>query len=109
MGATFLAAVRGPPSAVVHRLSRSLPLAAALLASLAAAPALANSALLNSVKQNPQKAKALCEELRSLNGQGISYTAPQAVARVAASQGLSNTDAEILSTYVVGLHCPDVR
>jgi hypothetical protein len=31
------------------------------------------------------------------------------VAQLAARQGLSNTDAEILSTYVVGLHCPDVR
>lgn len=28
---------------------------------------------------------------------------------VARSQGLSSTDAEILTTYVVGLHCPDVR
>jgi hypothetical protein len=109
MEAIFLAALRGLPSAVSHRLSRSLPLAAALLASLAAGPALANSALLESVKQNPQKAKALCGELRALNAQGISYTAPQAVAQVAARQGLSSTDAEILSTYVVGLHCPDVR
>jgi len=24
-------------------------------------------------------------------------------------QGLNKTDAEILTTYVVGLHCPDVR
>jgi hypothetical protein len=28
---------------------------------------------------------------------------------VAQRQGLSTTDAEILTTYVVGLHCPDVR
>ena len=94
---------------MTHHLSRSLPLAAALLASLAAAPALANSSLLESVKQNPQRAKALCGELRALNAQGLSYTSPQAVAQLAARQGLSTTDAEILSTYVVGLHCPDVR
>jgi hypothetical protein len=31
------------------------------------------------------------------------------VAQVGARQGLNTTDAEILSTYVVGLYCPDVR
>ena len=69
----------------------------------------AQSSLLDSVKQNPQRARALCTELKALNGQGLSYTSPQAISQVAASQGLSSTDAEILSTYVVGLHCPDVR
>ena len=91
------------------RLPRGLLLAAALLASGIASPASANSALLESVKQNPQTAKALCSELRALNAQGVSYTSPQAVAQVSSRQGLSSTDAEILSTYVVGLHCPDVR
>ena len=79
------------------------------LALALASPALANSPLLESVKNNPQRAKALCAELKALNAQGLSYTSPQAVAQIAARQGLSNTDAEILSTYVVGLHCPDVR
>ncbi|QCH14174.1 hypothetical protein CB0101_03890 [Synechococcus sp. CB0101] len=74
-----------------------------------AMPALANSPLLESVKNNPQRAKALCSELKALNAKGLSYTSPQAVAQIAARQGLSNTDAEILSTYVVGLYCPDVR
>jgi hypothetical protein len=76
---------------------------------LGLAPASAQSALLESVKQNPQRAKALCNELKGLNAQGLSYTSPQAVAQIAARQGLSPTDAEILSTYVVGLYCPDVR
>jgi len=31
------------------------------------------------------------------------------VDRIAVLQGLNKTDAEILTTYVVGLHCPDVR
>lgn len=79
------------------------------LASLGPQPAKAQSSLLDSVKQNPQRARALCGELKALNGQGLSYTSPQALRQVAASQGLSNTDAEILSTYVVGLYCPDVR
>ena len=71
--------------------------------------ALAQSGLLDSVKQNPQRARALCSELKALNSQGVSYTSPQALSQVAASQGLSSTDAEILATYVVGLYCPDVR
>ncbi|MFM8674480.1 MAG: hypothetical protein ACKOCA_05545 [Vulcanococcus sp.] len=88
------------------------PLAAALgmlLAGLGAGPALANSPLLDSVKRNPQRARAICAELKDLNAKGVSYTSPQAVAQVGAQQGLNTTDAEILSTYVVGLYCPDVR
>ena len=73
------------------------------------APAQAGSALLDRVKQNPKVAIAICAELRSLNAQGITSTNPQAVNRIAAMQGLGATDAEILTTYVVGLHCPDVR
>ena len=72
-------------------------------------PAQAGSALLDRVKQNPKVAAAICAELRSLNAQGITSTNPQAVNRIAAMQGLGATDAEILTTYVVGLHCPDVR
>ena len=72
-------------------------------------PALAGSALLDRVKQNPKVAGAICAELRSLNAQGIASTSPQAENRIAAMQGLNATDAEILTTYVVGLHCPDVR
>jgi len=76
---------------------------------LAGRPAAAQSALLDSVKNNPAKAKALCAQLRELNGQGIASTAPQAVALVAKQQNLSAMDAEVLNTYVVGLYCPDVR
>ena len=84
-------------------------LAIVVAALIAALPAQANSPLLESVKKNPQRAQALCAELKALNAQGISYTSPQAVAAIASRQGLSNTDAEIVSTYVVGLYCPDVR
>ena len=84
-------------------------LAGAAALALVALPVGAQSALLESVKQNPQRARALCSELKALNAQGLSYTSAQAVAQLASSQGLSPTDAEILSTYVVGLYCPDVR
>ena len=76
---------------------------------LAGGPALAQSALLDSVKNNPAKAKALCTQLKTLNSQGIASTSPQAVALVAKEQNLSPMDAEVLNTYVVGMYCPDVR
>ncbi|CAK6688673.1 MULTISPECIES: hypothetical protein [unclassified Synechococcus] len=72
-------------------------------------PLQAASPLLESVKQNPQLAKRICADLRQLNSRGVSSNSPEAIAMVAQSQGLSSTDAEILTTYVVGLHCPDVR
>ena len=98
-------ALRRPTALGVHG---ALLLGATLLVAVQA-PALAGSALLDRVKQNPKVAGAICAELRSLNGQGIASTSPQAVNRIAAMQGLNATDAEILTTYVVGLHCPDVR
>jgi hypothetical protein len=76
---------------------------------LALAPVEAASALLESVKQNPQLSKQLCAEFKQLNAQGQSATSPQSLARVASSQGLSTMDAEVLTTYVIGLYCPDVR
>ena len=94
-----------------HGLLVVVLLSAALsgLGALVLQPAFAQSALLESVKKNPQRAKDLCRELKELNTQGLSYTSPQAVAQIGSRQGLSPTDAEILSTYVVGLYCPDVR
>jgi hypothetical protein len=98
-----------------RRLCRFL-LSALSLASISAAllvaqspSAQAQSAILESVKRNPGKAKALCQQLRQLNAQGISATSRQAVNLVAQQQNLSPMDAEVLTTYVVGLHCPDVR
>ena len=102
---------RRPPRATAHLIAQPIALAAglALLTALAPAAALANSPLLDSVKRNPQRARAICAELKDLNAKGVSYTSPQAVAQVGAQQGLNTTDAELLSTYVVGLYCPDVR
>jgi hypothetical protein len=86
---------------------RLLPTLALLLAAL---PAWGQqSALLESVRQNPQRGKALCQQLRQLNAQGISFTANQVTTIVAREQNLSPTDAEVVLTYVVGFHCPDVR
>ncbi len=73
------------------------------------APAQAQSSLLESVRRDPARAKALCNQLRDMNKQGISYTSRQATRTIAAQEGLSAVDAEVLTTYVVGMHCPDVR
>ncbi len=79
------------------------------LAVLLASPLKAASALLETVKQNPALAKSLCAQFKQLNASGRSATAPDSIAIVASSQGLSQVDAEVLTTYVIGLHCPDVR
>jgi hypothetical protein len=98
-----------------RRLCRSL-LSALSLAAISTALLLAQgqavqaqSEILESVKNNPGKAKSICQQLRQLNAQGISATSRQAVNLVAQQQNLSPMDAEVLTTYVVGLYCPDVR
>jgi len=65
--------------------------------------------MLDTVKQNPALARNLCEQFKQLNASGQSATSKEAIAKVASSQGLSTLDAEVLTTYVIGLHCPDVR
>lgn len=87
-------------------------LAAGLLLALclaAAAPAPAATALLDRVKQNPALAKSLCDQFKQRNAAGQSAMAKESIAQVAASQGLTSVDAEVLTTYVIGLYCPDVR
>ncbi|MFI0403128.1 MAG: hypothetical protein ACH34U_09480 [Cyanobium sp.] len=88
---------------------QSLLIAGLLLSVALAQPLQAASALLESVKQNPALAKSLCAQFKQLNAAGRSATAPDSIAMVASSQGLSKLDAEVLATYVIGLHCPDVR
>lgn len=87
-----------------------LLLFAGLLSGFSLNPALAvASPLLESVKQNKQLASQLCGEFRKLNAGGQRAHEPAIIRTTAASQGLSTIDAEILTTYVVGMYCPDVR
>ena len=67
------------------------------------------SDLLNSVKRNPEQAKAMCRSFRKMNDGGKSAYSKKATRQVAKRQNLNFQDAEILVTYVVGMHCPDVR
>ncbi len=68
----------------------------------------AQSTLLESVKRNPKEAIALCKHFKSLNSQGISASSEESIQEISKKRNLNATDAEILSIYVIGLHCPDV-
>jgi hypothetical protein len=84
-------------------------LMASLITAEVVPPARAQSTLLESVRRNPARAKALCAQLREMNAQGLSYTSSQATTTVAAQESVSLMEAEVLITYVVGIHCPDLR
>lgn len=104
----------GPPrsTAAVSVPLLRLASAAGLALLVAFAPAAgvqAASPLLETVKQNPALARQMCARFKQLNAEGQSATSPQSIAAVAAAQGLSPMDAEVLITYVIGLNCPDVR
>tara|TARA_Y100001968_G_scaffold185821_1_gene170168 strand:- start:472 stop:744 length:273 start_codon:yes stop_codon:yes gene_type:complete len=68
----------------------------------------AQSNLLESVKRNPSEAKSLCSNFRELNSKGISASSKQSIKSISQKHNLKDIDAEILSTYVRGLHCPNV-
>ena len=69
----------------------------------------AGSDLLNEVKRNPQQAKSMCRDFKGLNAIGKSAHSKKSIRTIAKSRNLSNEDAEVLVTYVVGMHCPNVR
>ncbi len=71
--------------------------------------AASESNLLDAVKRNPQEAKSLCKKFRKLNKKGGSAYDAKTTRRLASSKSLSIPDAEVLVTYVVGMHCPNVR
>lgn len=102
----------GPPRSTAAVPLLRLASAAGLALLVAFAPAArvqAASPLLETVKQNPALARQMCARFKQLNAEGQSATSPQSIAAVAAAQGLSPMDAEVLITYVIGLNCPDVR
>tara|TARA_Y100000589_G_scaffold27942_1_gene23284 strand:+ start:8700 stop:9008 length:309 start_codon:yes stop_codon:yes gene_type:complete len=66
------------------------------------------SNLLESVKKNPNKAIEMCRKFKELNSRGISANSDEAVDYVSKKNKLSLINAEILSIYVIGLHCPNV-
>ena len=68
----------------------------------------AQSTLLENVKRNPAEAIALCKRFREQNEKGISASSQESINKISQQRNLSPIDAEILSMYIRGLHCPDV-
>ena len=68
----------------------------------------AQSNLLESVKKNPKNAIEICNKFKALNKRGISASSDEAVNYVLKKNNLSPVNAEILSIYVIGIHCPNV-
>ena len=71
-------------------------------------PVLGQSNLLESVKKNPADAIKMCNKFKELNSKGISASSDKAIEFVSKKNNLSPINAEILSIYVIGLHCPQV-
>ena len=71
-------------------------------------PALSQSNLLDSVKKNPEKAIEMCNKFKELNKKGISADSDEALNYVSKKSNLNQINAEILSIYVIGLHCPNI-
>ena len=71
-------------------------------------PILGQSNLLESVKKNPSDAIKICNKFKELNSKGISVNSDKAIQFVSKKKNLSPINAEILSIYVIGLHCPQV-
>ncbi|QNJ26637.1 putative conserved secreted protein [Synechococcus sp. SYN20] len=76
---------------------------------ISASAGFAQSSLLESVKRNPAEAKALCQSFKAMNSNGQSAMSPEAINKLASQRNLSANNAEILATYVIGMHCSDVR
>ena len=68
----------------------------------------AQSNLLESVKKNPKNAIEICNKFKELNKRGISASSDEAVSYVSKKNKLTPVNAEILSIYVIGIHCPNV-
>ena len=73
-------------------------------------PIYSQTNLLESVKKNPKNAIEICTKLKELNNQGISANSDRAINYVSEKwrPKLNPLNAEIISIYIIGLHCPKV-
>ena len=79
-----------------------------LLSLVSINPVLSQSNLLERVKKNPANAIKMCNKFKELNSKGISASSDKAIEFVSKKNNLNIINAEILSIYVIGLHCPQV-
>tara|TARA_Y100001970_G_scaffold294041_1_gene446179 strand:- start:12350 stop:12622 length:273 start_codon:yes stop_codon:yes gene_type:complete len=70
--------------------------------------AFSQSNLLDNVKKNPENAIEMCNKFRALNKKGVSVNSDEALNYVSKRNNLNQINAEILSIYIIGLHCPNV-
>ncbi len=81
-----------------------------LIAVSASIPAVkAQSTLLENVKRNPTEAIELCNDFKDLNSKGISASSKEVIKEISNKKNISEIDAEILSIYVIGMNCPEVK
>ena len=71
-------------------------------------PVLSQSNLLERVKKNPANAIKICNKFKELNSKGISASSDKAIEYVSKKNNLNPINAEILSIYIIGFHCPQV-
>ena len=83
----------------------SLSLVPSLISAVEARP----SVLLDTIKDDPGTAEVLCADFNALNEKGMRVHERESLGITARRHQLSQLDAEILTTYVVGLYCPNVR
>ena len=69
--------------------------------------AMAQSRLLEGVKNNPDEAQSICKSFRELNKKNVSSSSPTSIQKISIQKNISEGDAEILSMYVRGLYCPE--
>ena len=67
------------------------------------------SKLLENVRANPEEAKVLCEKFKALNAKGIKSSSKEVLDEISRSKNLTPTDAEVLSIYVIAMHCPQIK
>lgn len=93
-----------------HR-SAGLPLLLSWLttAALAWPPPLAAGVLDSVRRADSPLAQSLCQRFRQWNAANRSAMAPESIAEVAAKENLTTVDAEVLTAYVIEMHCKDVR
>ena len=73
-------------------------------------PIYSQTNLLESVNKNPKNAIEICTKLKEFNNQGISANSDRAINYVSEKwrPQLNPLNAEILSIYIIGTHCPKV-
>ncbi len=79
----------------------------ALLLSFTPYISFAQSKLLETVKRNPQEAKALCKSFKEMNSKGISSYSEKGIRQIGLERNLNTIDSEVLVVYVIGMYCPE--